>query len=205
MNETNPEELGVMVLPGTMLFPHTLLPLYIFEPRFQLMLEHALEAERTFAIGTRRPDAADDTPFAVGGAGVVRACVRNADGTANLILQGVKRVRFVGWTQIEPYRIARVMPLSSSNPSTPATAQLAALVKELCDSLADAGVELPGPFAQSLGQIVDADTLSDAAASALIADPELRRQLFEELDVPTRLKGLMRCLRAQLDNSSAGS
>ena len=39
---TLPEQLPVMPLPGAVLFPHALLPLYIFEPRYRKMLEHAL-------------------------------------------------------------------------------------------------------------------------------------------------------------------
>jgi Lon protease-like protein len=33
-----PEQAPVMPLPGAILFPHALLPLYIFEPRYRQML-----------------------------------------------------------------------------------------------------------------------------------------------------------------------
>jgi len=36
-----PKQLPVMPLPDAVLFPHALLPLYIFEPRYRNMLEHA--------------------------------------------------------------------------------------------------------------------------------------------------------------------
>jgi hypothetical protein len=46
---TLPEQLPVMPLSGAVLFPHALLPLYIFEPRYRKMLEHALESIGCFA------------------------------------------------------------------------------------------------------------------------------------------------------------
>ena len=47
---TLPEQLPVMPLPGAVLFPHALLPLYIFEPRYRKMLEHALQQHRIFCV-----------------------------------------------------------------------------------------------------------------------------------------------------------
>ncbi len=204
VNETLPNELGVIVLPGTVLFPHSLLPLYIFEPRYRQMLERALETGRMFAVGTRLPDSDDEKPYAVGGAGVIRACVRNPDGTSNLVLQGVRRVRFLGWTQEHPYRIARVEPLASRNANQESSAQLAGVVREICATLTSDGTALPPQFQAALNHLADPDALSDAVTSTLVYDPELRRQLFEELDVPTRLAGLMACLRAQLEDQARG-
>src|SRR5439155_659308 len=41
-----PQQLPVMPLPGAVLFPHALLTLYIFEPRYRQMLQHALQQHR---------------------------------------------------------------------------------------------------------------------------------------------------------------
>jgi len=110
---TIPEEIGVIVLPGVVLSPGRLLPLYIFEPRYRRMLELALETDRVFAVGTRTPGGEADDAEPIGVAGVIRACVRHADGTSNLVLEGLTRVRFAAWTQLAPYRIARVEVLES--------------------------------------------------------------------------------------------
>ena len=88
---TLPEQLPVMPLPGAVLFPHALLPLYIFEPRYRQMLEHALAHERIFAShwSDRPPGLASaDDFFDVATIGLIRACVGRSDGTSNLVLQG---------------------------------------------------------------------------------------------------------------------
>src|SRR5258708_2198401 len=100
---TLPAQVPVMPLPGAVLFPHALLPLYIFEERYREMLDHALKHERMFSVALIKPDRHEwESPadfFDVGGIGLIRACVGRNDGTSNLILQGLERVRFVDFQQ----------------------------------------------------------------------------------------------------------
>ena len=53
---TLPGEVPVMPLQGAVLFPHALLPLHIFEPRYQQMLEHALHHHRMFCVALVEPN-----------------------------------------------------------------------------------------------------------------------------------------------------
>ena len=50
-----PDQVPVMPLPGALLFPHALLPLHIFEPRYQEMLHLALSEHRMFCVALIRP------------------------------------------------------------------------------------------------------------------------------------------------------
>src|SRR5919109_2879420 len=98
-----PEQAPVMPLPGTILFPHALLPLYIFEPRYREMLRYSLAQERMFCVALLRPERtewkSEDDFFDVATIGLIRACVGRGDGTSNLILQGLQRVRFTYFAQ----------------------------------------------------------------------------------------------------------
>ena len=102
-----------MPLSGALLFPHALLPLYIFERRYREMLEHALTHHRMFSVASIRPNRADwntsDDFFHVSTAGLVRACVERDDGTSHLILQGLRRIRFKSFVQETPFPIARTL------------------------------------------------------------------------------------------------
>src|SRR5947199_10060650 len=105
-----PEQAPVMPLPGAVLFPHALLPLYIFEPRYREMLAHALAHERMFCVSLLRPERAqwksEDDFFDVETIGLIRACVGRGDGTCNLILQGSQRVGFGDLVQLHPFTFA---------------------------------------------------------------------------------------------------
>src|SRR6185436_17665412 len=87
-----PPEVPVMTLPNATLFPHALLPLYIFEPRYRQMLSDALRSHRMFAVAMQRPGNTRETPAPVAGLGLIRVAVKHGDGTSHLILQGLARV-----------------------------------------------------------------------------------------------------------------
>src|SRR5205814_6931216 len=127
-----PDHVPVMPLPGALLFPHSLLPLYIFEPRYQQMLEHALNHHRIFSVALVKPDRTEWEStadfFHVAGVGLIRACVGRGDGTSNLILQGLERVRFTSFAQDEPFPIAAIEPLESESETSDETEPLAAKV-----------------------------------------------------------------------------
>src|SRR5947209_14579419 len=112
-----PEQVPVMPLPGAVLFPHALLPLYIFESRYQEMLKYALSHHRMFAVATLKPPRAQwnssNDFFQIAGVGLIRACVGRGDGTSNLILQGLERVRFTDFETEEPFPIATIEKLES--------------------------------------------------------------------------------------------
>ena len=194
-----PNRLGVMILPGTSLFPNALLPLYIFEPKYRQMLQAALEDHRMFAIAQMVSDtSAKDKICEVGGAGIIRACVMNPDGTSNLILQGVCRVRFLEWSHQFSYRQASLARLESSTPDLDQQEELTRLLRDCCRSLKQRGIQLPRQFEHYVLQIKDPEVLSDVMSSTLISDPGIRQNLLEELDVTTRVHRLVNCLSQQL-------
>ncbi len=110
---TIPAEMPMIVLPDVHLLPGCMLPLCIFEKRYRLMLAHALESNRMFCVGNREgvdPDGSDRiSPHST--AGLVRCCIQQEDGTSQLLLLGIKRIRITGWAQVKPFRIARVQEI----------------------------------------------------------------------------------------------
>src|SRR5438046_6085115 len=147
-SEILPKQLPVMPLPGAVLFPHALLPLYIFEPRYRQMLDHALRHHRMFCITLIKPSCpewhAPEDFFHLATVGLIRACVGRGDGTSNLILQGLQRVRFASFEQEAPFPIARIDIIESRDATTVETEALGAKVPELYASLTQDDRQLPG-------------------------------------------------------------
>src|SRR5437588_3745295 len=130
-----PEEVPVMPLPGAVLFPHALLPLYIFEPRYRQMLDHALKRDRMFSIALMKPSCpewqAPEDFFHFATVGLIRACVGRGDGTSNLVLQGLHRVRFTSFEQENPFPVANIHLVETENTATVETEALGEKVLEL--------------------------------------------------------------------------
>jgi Lon protease-like protein len=202
-----PDRVPVMPLPGALLFPHALLPLHIFEPRYREMLEHALHEQRMFSVALVRPQRSEWRStgdfFDVAGVGLIRACVGRGDGTSNLILQGLSRVRFTEFEQSAPFPIARIEPLESESEGSVETDALGAKVIELYSKLKGAGRQLPEKVDKYLSHLSDMEMLADLMAATFINDPLRRQQLLEELSLNRRLRLVIQYLREETGSAAA--
>lgn len=105
---TNPEQIAIFPLNGTVMLPTCELPLNIFEPRYLNMIDDALKSERL--IGMVQTDESADTGLAsVGGLGRITQFSETEDGRYLIVLKGLKRFKIMGDAKAPtPYRQARV-------------------------------------------------------------------------------------------------
>ena len=193
-----------MPLPGAVLFPHALLPLYIFEARYRKMLEHALQKHRMFCVTLVKPICPDwDAPedfFHLATAGLIRACVERSDGTSNLVLQGLQRVRFISFEREKPFPIANIETVEPRDATTVETEALGAKVIELYGSLKHDRRQLPAKLDRYLSELRDLEMLADLMASTFVSDLLRRQRLLEERSLNQRLRFLIRYLRDEIGN-----
>jgi Lon protease-like protein len=202
-----PDEVPVMPLPGAVLFPHALLPLYIFEPRYREMLEHALQRDRMFSVTLIKPSCpewhAPEDFFHFATVGLIRACVGRGDGTSNLVLQGLHRVRFASFQQEAPFPIAKIDIVESSNgPSTVEMEALGEKVLELYRKLKRAERRLPPKVDRYLTQLGDLEMLADLVASTFVDDPLRRQRMLEESSLNERLRLLITYLQDEIGSTA---
>jgi Lon protease-like protein len=193
-----PQEVGIMTLPNAILFPQALLPLYIFEPRYRAMLKESLESQRMFAVALPNdPHTAALVPHRVAGVGLIRACVDKPDGSSNLILQGVSRVRFTDFVQEKPYYVGRIEILSTEESDALEVEALSVKVLEMIGTMHDAGEIQAEGIMKFLGEIRDYDALADIVTYSFIEDVESKQKILETLNLKTRLQKVIVALRRQ--------
>jgi len=153
------------------------------------MLRKALEGPRMFAVAMEDPA----RPAArVGGLGLIRSCVEQADGTSNLVLQGLARIRLDHLVQIRPYVIASPEPVEEENPSSPSeTIVREALVAKILEYLEK--MDLPkeaglGEMKKFLRHLEDHHALVDLVAGCFLRDPASRQQVLETAPLTDRLR-----------------
>jgi Lon protease-like protein len=185
-----PERCGVMLLPDCTLFPHGGLPLYIFESRYRKMLEDALEGDCFFAVARLKGDETHPSACVapVGTIGLVRASREQEDGTSQLLLHGVMRVRFTEWHEDRDYPYASIEPVVSC--FTPENQALAAM-KTLRGAVEDAIRPLPeevqsGVFAL-LDRAEEPGLMTDIVCQQFIHEADLRQELLEMESVGGRI------------------
>lgn len=179
-----PRKCGVMVLPDCTLFPHGGLPLYIFEQRYRLMLDRALEGDCVFAVARM----SESHMASIGTVGLVRASMEREDGTSELLLHGVIRVRFSEWLEDEAYPMALIEPLFGQPlDKIQNLAAMAVLKGSVEDCLAGVPAEVRNGVLHLLSQADEAGLMADLVAQQLIQDPDLRQLLLETIPVGERV------------------
>ncbi len=198
-----PAQVSVMTLPNAILFPQALLPLYIFEPRYREMLARSLEEQRMFAVALSAPGRNDEddalSPRRVGGVGLIRACVHNADGTSNVILQGLSRVRFTRFVQEAPYFVGEIEPLRTS-PADDGDVEAEAVATKIVETVSTfqaQGEQVPEWMVRFMSDLRDFDVLADLVSYTFVDDIPTKQDILEELDTKRRLHKVLLALRGQ--------
>ena len=189
-----PDEVPVMTLPNTVFFPGIALPLHIFEPRYRMMLTHVLATHRMFVVAAldrrrvRFPNCPE--PFhKVASIGVVRACRKSADGTSDLILEGISRIRVKAIVRETPYRVIRIEPLEMKGAAT--DFELRDLREDLIEMIhrrARLPMPMPPSFEKMLECVENPSEICDITVFALMSNPGFKQRMLETLDPAERLR-----------------
>src|SRR4051812_15718215 len=185
-------------LPGVVLFPHAVLPLHIFEPRYRQMTEDALATDRLITIVQVRPPEEWTTPGQptleeYGCLGRIVKHERLPDGRFRFLLLGRKRVRLAREIPSDKlYRSAQVEIIEDIEPDgadQPRRAELIALFRR---SFADR-------IDPDLDKLFDSDlplgVLTDIVAQAMGLPSEAKQMLLSEPHVSLRATDLVERLR----------
>ncbi|HLP78158.1 MAG TPA: LON peptidase substrate-binding domain-containing protein [Candidatus Paceibacterota bacterium] len=223
-----PRETAIMTLPNVTLFPQSLLPLYIFEPRYRQMLADALHTNRMFAVAMQKPGNSREVPMPVAGLGLVRVAVGHRDGTSHLILQGIARVELQRAVKYKPFRIHKIRPLPTPPSDTTATDALLEKVRELLHERIRLGLPFTFPVMPSLqpgneapvgpsptlsakeilGYLVsinEPDQAVDLVSCAVLPNASERQTILETVDVESRLRVLIHFLVTEIRKRQKGS
>ena len=202
--------LPIFPLPDVTFFPHTFLPLHVFEARYRAMVTDALARDRRLAVVRLRPGfeaGYDGKPevFPVAGAGEIVNCERLASGRFNILVKGRWRVRIDGEVPSDTlYRIARARCLEDAPPSGD-VAEVVGRIRRSCRRLLVALDRPVDVLAGALAPEEEAAAIADRVAAAFLPDPALRQSLLETLDVGERLRRVSIALDDLANELSGGA
>ncbi len=217
-----PDRAGVMILGSCHLFPGSVLPLRIFEPRYRRMLEDALEGNRMFCLAMNQPGSSRERPCEVAGLGMIRVSHHNPDGTSNLVLQGISRVRLGKAVKYRPYRLHEIEPIAPEEADTVVVDALVERTLDLVDARLRLVPTLPASFLApllganaksgvkvvdclaALRKVGDPGALADVVASLVLPDPVMRQIILQTLRVEDRLRHLVHFLTSEVAEASGG-
>jgi Lon protease-like protein len=194
-----------MVLPRSVLFPHAMLPLYIFEERYRKMLKSILTGNRVFGIGTiRRANDGNEEDeregfYDVLCIGVVRVAIDHEDGTSELLLQGICRAKILELVKKRPYCRARIEPLESKGDQTVMTDALTAKIAELAKERSQFNSKISETTVKMITSVSDPGTMSDLVSYTFLDNWHDKQVILETLDLTNRLKKLITMLQHEIE------
>jgi hypothetical protein len=194
--------LPLFPLPNVVLFPHALLPLHIFEPRYRQMVRDVLGGDRLIVMARRlEPEIEGEAPPAVApvaGVGDVVLCHELPDGRFNIVLRGRARVRIVRELEAdEPYRrVAAKLVLDDPPRNAAELAESEASLRAFVEGLAGAMPEGGALLRHVAAAQPTPGALVDVMASALMIDADERQSLLETTDVMRRLERISSAVAA---------
>lgn len=179
----------VFPLPRVFLFPHQVLPLHVFEPRYRQMVGDLLDGPGRLVIGTivpgrRAPAAQPPAVMPVAGLGEILRHETLPGGRFMIWVLGLLRVRIDEVPSDHPYRLVHVAPFHEID--VPA-AEADDLARELRDATT-ARLKEPLPLPPS----APPGLLADLLLQTLRAPQSIVARAFAEPSVAERARYVLR-------------
>ena len=204
-----PETMPVLPLKDTVVFPDTMMPLAVGQPRSVQLIEDVLAKDRLMAVAAVRTEGIDvpapSDVYEVGALVSVQKMIKAPDGTLRIVVQGLRRLKIEEWTAEEPYLQARVAELPDmAEEST----ELEALQRNLVAiflQIVKLVPYLPEELQMAAVNIEDPATLGYFVGSTMRMKTPEKQSLLEEVDVAKRLRRLTTILNRELEVLELGS
>ncbi|HLA94236.1 MAG TPA: LON peptidase substrate-binding domain-containing protein [Pyrinomonadaceae bacterium] len=214
MSEAIEKVLGMQNIPifplPLVLMPYELLPLHIFEPRYQQMLKDIELRRNVFGINLFEPQSEFDEKPAAGTVGCVaeiRQVQPTPDERSNILTFGLVRYRLIEYVDIgTPYFSAEVAFFEDDEEDEGPLNAISDEVFGLFDRVAKAAFKLSG----NRGRFPDVpraapEQLSFLVAAAFNLDNELKSQFIEMTSTSerlTKLKSILEQAVGQMESNA---
>lgn len=187
------------------MFPHSVVPLHIYETRYRQMLDDSLDRVGQLVAATTHPDAEAEQPneplplLPVGCVAQILDHERLSDGRYNILIQGLCRVEIEELHEPEGgclYRRGRLRPIVDQGADEHDRPEARDLIR----------LALQGPgvgsmsMAEDLQNLLDRDeapldAIVDLLAQPLLRDQKKRSQYLSLSTLPDRMALLLRTMR----------
>jgi Lon protease-like protein len=196
----------IFALPNLVMFPHVMQALHIYETRYRAMLEEALEGDRLIALAVLAPGWEknyEGRPTLRSTACLCRVAThqRTPEGTYNVLLLGVRRLRLV--RELPPKKLFRVVEselLDDEMPDDESPEAAVELQQQLLAAFKRAMPKIPDAYEQLdqlLGSQITLGMLADIVAYTIDLDLEWKMRLLAECNVFKRTRLLLEAIASR--------
>jgi ATP-dependent Lon protease len=198
-NVPPPDELPILTVRDTVLFPHAMLPITVGRPASVALVQSVSENRLIGVVSQldpREESPGPDDLYSIGAVAILHKTVRMQRDSLLLFCEGISRMRLGEFTSTEPFLKAHIERLPDADPEiTPELEALRQSVVTLFQQIVAASPNLSDELQEAANNLPGIGRLADFVAGTLpsLSAPE-RQQLLESLDPVARLKLVLRHL-----------
>lgn len=203
-----PQDLPILPLQNTVVFPLTVVPLVVEEPRSVRLVDDAVVGDRMIAlVAPRNPqvrEVAPDDLYRMGTAATIHRLTRAPDGSLHIIVQGLERVAITEFTQSSPYMRARVEVVPDTMEETVHLEALARSATDLFGRLVNLASYLPQELVSGALDSSDPRQLAYMIATTTRMEISARQEILELDSVSDKLQKLVGILSHEVNVQELG-
>lgn len=192
-NEDVPDELPILPLRNTVLFPGVVIPITVGRDKSIRLIREYYKSGRIIGVIGQKDASIEDPEFSdlntVGTIAYIIKLLQMPDGSTTAIIQGKRRFRMKSLLQTEPYIKATVEHfdmLQKMNKDDKEFQALMASVKDLATQIVSKSPNIPSEAAFAIKNIESASFLVHFISSNLNIDVSEKQKLLETLDLSER-------------------
>jgi len=198
-----PEELPLLPLKDTVVYPLTVYPLVIGKERSVKLINEVTVGDKILGLtAQKRPDTETSTLddiYAVGTMARILQMIKVPDGTLRVLVQGIERIRITGFIQTDPFIRARVTALPDKQEKTVELEALMRGVSEVFQKMVSLTPNMPEELSAAAINIDDPRQLVYLIATNVKLDLPRRQELLETDAVGEKLTMLMQHLNREVE------
>ena len=201
--EETPEELPILPLRNTVLFPGVVIPITVGRDKSIKLIKEAYKGNKTLGVVAQKNDEVEDPDekdlHDIGTIAYILKMLRMPDGNTTVIIQGKKRFKIKEITQKEPYLKARITAFNQQEkPSGKNFNALVASIKDLATQIIEQSPNIPTEATFAIKNIESPTFLINFIASNMRAEVPQKQALLEIPELKERATQLLEHLTKEL-------
>ncbi len=201
-----PQELPLLPLNDSVIFPKMIAPLVLKEPSHNALMDDVLKGNKLLAVtlinekrhGQRSSEQGPDGLCHIGTACTVVRLNKTEEGTV-VVVQGIKRVRILKILQEEPYVKVKVEEALEIERKGKRIEAMVLSLRNLFEEIVNISSHLPQELISVSRNIEQPGVLADMVVSTINLERHKKQEILEALDINKRLKKATFFLNEELE------
>lgn len=204
-----PEELPILPIKGTIVFPLIIVPLVAVKERAIKLIDDALEGDKILGLvaqkNLKKEIPGKDDVYRVGTASTIAKMLRFPDGSLRLLVQGISRIRIKEFTQEEPYLKATIEIIEERWEKGVKVEALMRNIVSMFQRLIELSPHLPEELEAIVINIEEPGRLADFIVANLNFELEDKQKILETFGPVKRLQNLTPILMKEINILELGA